>query len=106
MEKEIICTCGVPEFLHGTSCGWNNASVIIKNGETAIVANMTGEERKERWLQSTKTDAVEINTIHCECPRCHEKFDVIPPENTVIQKSVGLVECEVSEDGKTVKILK
>lgn len=56
-EKTInsMHSCGVPVYLHGTSCGWNNASVIIQNGETTIVGNLTGEEKKERWLQSTKT---------------------------------------------------
>lgn len=29
------CTCSVPDVAHGNGCGWNNAKLIVFEGDTA-----------------------------------------------------------------------
>lgn len=53
MSKEIICSCGVPENLHNTCCGWENASITIFPNEKTFTYP-SAEENKKRWELSKK----------------------------------------------------
>lgn len=45
-ERKQICTCGVPEHLHATACGWNNA---IRQG---IAKNIEERTWQQKWDQA------------------------------------------------------
>lgn len=47
--------CNVPMHLHSTSCGWDNALILLDPNEKGIPAIITGEQRRQRWLLYDKT---------------------------------------------------
>lgn len=47
-DRTICTSCGVPNILHGSCCGWNNAHFIGNPGEMYI-NDASGEEKKRRW---------------------------------------------------------
>lgn len=69
MSKEI-CSCGVPYAIHNTVCGWENAGIIIQEGEKSIPANMSAEEKERRWNEydnppnHTTTVVAPINSLN------------------------------------------
>lgn len=48
-DKKIkVCeSCGVPEHLHQTCCGWDNTVILTDNG------TLTGKELEGIWTQLT-----------------------------------------------------
>jgi len=56
-----ICTCGVPNVVHGaTACGWLNATVVTFNGENIVRPFISPEEKELRYLISQSPNALDL----------------------------------------------
>jgi len=53
--------CSVPESQHNTSCGWENANIIMFPWENKVSLTMTGEEKELRWLISTSPNQLKLS---------------------------------------------
>lgn len=50
-EEEKTCTCGVPNEIHATCCGWSNTGIFVFPWESNVSLNMTDDEKKDRYYK-------------------------------------------------------
>lgn len=59
-EDDPRCTCGVPNSLHNTCCGWGNANVIMFPWEMTVPM-ISDEEKEIRWLISQSPNSLRLS---------------------------------------------
>lgn len=59
-KEDKICSCGVPDGIHNTCCGWENANVVLFPFDNEITGAVSSYEKALRWKCRNNPDCAEF----------------------------------------------